>query len=68
VVKFFEDEDLVEVTLWSSANLPTSLTGQAAVWVKSDTPGATTYRLQRSLNEPPSPAIEYLNGDWYFLY
>jgi hypothetical protein len=68
VVKFFENEDLVEVTLQSSVNLPTSITGQAAVWVESDMPEATAYYLHHSLNEPPSPAIEYLNGNWYYLY
>jgi hypothetical protein len=68
VCKFFKDEDLVEVTLWSSVNLSTSITGKAVVWVKSDTPGATAYRLHCSLNKPPSSTLKYLNGNWYYLY
>jgi hypothetical protein len=68
IVDFDGDNNLIEVTPRTKGNLPSSITGRAAVWVTSEVPGATAYHLRNPLDNYNFLAIEYLNDQWYYLH
>ena len=68
VINFPKNNELVEVTPHESANLPLSLIGWAPIWVESPGLEASAYHLHRFAYNQSSPAIEYINNEWYYLY
>jgi len=63
VVNFLVNGDPIEVKTRSSADLPLSLTGQAAMWIDSAQINVSAYHLRYLHNDQSFPPIEYINND-----
>ena len=57
----------MEIVLCAKADLPLELTGNVAIWVESAQPGASAYHFVHPSSDKSSPAIEYINNQWYLL-
>lgn len=66
-MSFPNNDELIEVVPRARADLPHTLTGLAAVWVKSDEPKSDAYHLRDPYDCQRFPAIEYINKDWFYL-
>ncbi len=67
MVEFLDTEEPVEVVPHVRANLSFTFTGGVAVWVESERPEASAYHLWHPYNDRSFPAVEFINGNWYYL-
>src|SRR6266851_979957 len=57
----------MEVVPRVRADLPLSITSNAATWLESNRPEASAYHLKFLEDTKSRPTIEYINDEWHYL-